>query len=116
MGLNSCGASLFLKLDDLFLKLIVSQTRDFYFGLLISQTSDCYFSNSPSVYTGAKAKNADDLVPASPPETSAQSDAVAALMSLGFKLPDADKAVRVAVTKAGADASVETLIRIALGN
>lgn len=65
---------------------------------------------------GAKAKNADDLGPASPSETSAQSDAVAALMSLGFKLPDADKAVRVAVTKAGADASVETLIRIALGN
>lgn len=65
---------------------------------------------------GAKAKNADDLGPASPLEASAQSDAVAALMSLGFKLPDADKAVRIAVTKAGADASVETLIRIALGN
>lgn len=47
---------------------------------------------------------------------SAQSDAVAALMSLGFKLADADKAVRAALSKAGSDASVETLIRIALGN
>ena len=37
-------------------------------------------------------------------------------MSLGFKLADADKAVRAALSKAGADASVETLIRIALGN
>lgn len=45
-----------------------------------------------------------------------QADAVAALMALGFKLPDADKAVREAVSKAGTGASVETLIRIALGN
>ncbi|MGN0860574.1 MAG: Holliday junction branch migration protein RuvA [Candidatus Spyradosoma sp.] len=48
--------------------------------------------------------------------SNAQSDAVAALMSLGFKLADADKAVRAALSKAGADASVETLIRVALGN
>ncbi|MBR6797833.1 MAG: Holliday junction branch migration protein RuvA [Opitutales bacterium] len=46
----------------------------------------------------------------------AQADAVAALMSLGFKLADADKAVRAAVSKAGADAPVEKLIRVALGN
>lgn len=47
---------------------------------------------------------------------SAQTDAVAALMSLGYKLADADKAVRAAAAKAGADAPVETLIRVALGN
>lgn len=46
----------------------------------------------------------------------AQADAVAALVSLGFKLTDADKAVRAAIAKAGADASVEKLIRLALGN
>ena len=55
-------------------------------------------------------------VPARNEAAGAQSDAVAALMSLGFKLADADKAVRTAVGKAGADASVETLIRVALGN
>lgn len=55
-------------------------------------------------------------VPANADAVNTQSDAVAALMSLGFKLADADKAVRAAVGKAGADASVETLIRIALGN
>ncbi len=55
-------------------------------------------------------------VPANADAMNSQSDAVAALMSLGFKLADADKAVRAAVGKAGADASVETLIRIALGN
>lgn len=49
-------------------------------------------------------------------ETDVQADAVAALMSLGYKLADADKAVRAAVAKAGANASVETLIRVALGN
>lgn len=47
---------------------------------------------------------------------SAQADAVAALMALGFKLADADKAVRSAVAKAGADAPVEKLVRLALGN
>ncbi len=46
----------------------------------------------------------------------AQADAVAALMALGFKLADADKAVRAAVAKAGADAPVEKLVRFALGN
>lgn len=49
-------------------------------------------------------------------DESAQADAVAALMALGFKLADADKAVRAAVAKAGADAPVEKLVRLALGN
>ncbi len=63
-----------------------------------------------------KKGTATNDVPANADAVNTQSDAVAALMSLGFKLADADKAVRAAVGKAGADASVETLIRIALGN
>ncbi len=47
---------------------------------------------------------------------SAQADAVAALTALGFKLDQADKAVRQALQKCGASASTETLVRVALGN
>lgn len=47
---------------------------------------------------------------------SAQADAVAALTALGFKLDQADKAVRQAVQKCGSGASTETLVRVALGN
>lgn len=52
----------------------------------------------------------------SPETSSAQADAVAALTALGFKIDQADKAVRRAVQKCGASASTETLVRIALGN
>jgi Holliday junction DNA helicase RuvA len=48
-------------------------------------------------------------------QPSALQDAVAALMALGYKLPDADKAVRQAMVKAGPDATTETLVRSALG-
>jgi len=69
---------------------------------------------------GAKPADAGTTSPqsdtANAAGTDAQADAVAALMSLGFKLADADKAVRAAITKAGANASIETLIRVALGN
>ena len=70
---------------------------------------------------GTPAKKGGDSVAAISAGTpggtvDAQADAVAALMSLGFKLADADKAVRAAVSKAGADAPVEKLIRVALGN
>lgn len=70
---------------------------------------------------GSPAKKGGEPVAAISAGTSAgtidaQADAVAALMSLGFKLADADKAVRAAVSKAGADAPVEKLIRVALGN
>lgn len=54
--------------------------------------------------------------PAAPDEPSAQADAVAALMALGFKVEQADKAVRQAVQKCGAGASTEALVRVALGN
>jgi len=42
-------------------------------------------------------------------------EAVAALMALGYKLPDADKAVRRAVERLGAEAATEELVRAALG-
>lgn len=48
-------------------------------------------------------------------EVSPFSDAVSALVSLGYKPPDADKAVRRAQDKLGKDASAESLIRGALG-
>jgi len=44
-----------------------------------------------------------------------QRDAVMALSTLGYKVADADKAVRKAAQKLGADASTEELIKIALG-
>lgn len=45
----------------------------------------------------------------------AHQDAVAALMTLGFKLDAADKAVAKAIGKLGTDAQVEAIIREALG-
>lgn len=47
---------------------------------------------------------------------SAQQDALEALVALGFKANDADKALRAALAKLGADAPAEKLIRAALGN
>ncbi|MBR5622791.1 MAG: Holliday junction branch migration protein RuvA [Opitutales bacterium] len=55
-------------------------------------------------------------IPAASEAPSAQADAVAALAALGFKLDQADKAVRQAIQKCGASASTETLVRVALGN
>lgn len=46
---------------------------------------------------------------------SAASDAVAALVALGFKAPDADKGVRAALTKLGAGATADQLVKAALG-
>lgn len=66
--------------------------------------------------TGTKNSAGADAAEAQTAQPNAQADAVAALMTLGFKLADADKAVRAAIAKAGADAGVETLIRVALGN
>jgi len=44
-----------------------------------------------------------------------QADAVAALVALGYKVPDADEAVRRASLALGASASTEALIKRALG-
>ena len=45
---------------------------------------------------------------------SPSSDAVAALVALGFKLADADKAVRIASDSLGPDASTEAIVKKAL--
>ena len=42
-------------------------------------------------------------------------DAVAALIALGFKAPDADKGVRAALAKLGAGATADQLVKAALG-
>lgn len=47
-------------------------------------------------------------------ENSNVSDAVAALAALGLKVSDADKCVRAAVQKLGADADTEALVKFAL--
>lgn len=48
--------------------------------------------------------------------SSAQQDALDALVALGFKATEADKALRAAIAKLGGDAPAEKLIRSALGN
>lgn len=57
-----------------------------------------------------------DGTPVSSAQPSLQHDAVAALIALGLKPAEADKAVHQAITQLGADTSVEKLIRAALGN
>ena len=63
---------------------------------------------------GAVSPVAGAPTPVSAP--SAQQDALEALVALGFKPADADKALRAALAKLGADAPAEKLIRAALGN
>ena len=52
---------------------------------------------------------------AQPATPNAIQDAIAALTVLGYKLPDADKAVRQAIVALGGNASTEQLIKRALG-
>ena len=66
--------------------------------------------------TGPASGELAGLPAAATEALSAQADAVAALAALGFKLDQADKAVRQAIQKCGASASTETLVRVALGN
>jgi len=50
------------------------------------------------------------------PSNNKISDAVLALITLGYKAPDADKAVRQALVALGSKATTEALIKKALGN
>lgn len=61
---------------------------------------------------GSQASAPGEPTPAAEP--SAFQDAVASLMTLGYKPADADKLVRKASAASGADASVEELLRKAL--
>jgi len=54
------------------------------------------------------------LRPASSPEDQRSNDATAALLALGFKLPDAHESIRAALAVIGPQASVEQLVRAAL--
>jgi len=55
------------------------------------------------------------LAPASALAPTPASDALAALVALGFKPADADKGVRTALTKLGAGATADQLVKAALG-
>jgi Holliday junction DNA helicase RuvA len=69
-----------------------------------------------SVTTTATASTGTDAKSASSPAlgVSAHRDAIAALMALGYKAPDADAAVRQAALTLGSSASTEALIKKAL--
>lgn len=72
---------------------------------------------SPAVSLGAVAAGAADAQSKSTGVGAADTrmhDAVLALTALGYKLPDAEKAVRRAVSAAGASASTEDLVKRAL--
>jgi len=66
--------------------------------------------------TGAVAAKGDRSADATAPASgvSAHRDAIAALMALGYKAPDADAAVRQAALALGSKASTEALIKKAL--
>jgi Holliday junction DNA helicase RuvA len=66
--------------------------------------------------TGAVAAKGDQSAEATAPASgvSAHRDAIAALMALGYKAPDADAAVRQAALALGSKASTEALIKKAL--
>ncbi len=61
---------------------------------------------------GAAPAAAASIVSAQPTPAS---DALAALIALGFKPVDADKGVRTALTKLGAGATADQLVKAALG-
>ena len=62
---------------------------------------------------GASAGGSTPL-PYNPSSPTNVSDALSALVALGVKLADADKAVRLAVAKLGEDANAEELIKLSL--
>ncbi|HEY5228902.1 MAG TPA: Holliday junction branch migration protein RuvA [Opitutaceae bacterium] len=65
---------------------------------------------------GASALSVGSLAPSEPAgEASPHADAVAALVALGYKVGDADEAVRRAALALGAKATTESLIKKALG-
>lgn len=62
---------------------------------------------------GASSKSSSTLLE-SAKANSNFADAVSALVALGYKMPEADKAVRKASNSLGEDSSVEALIKLAL--
>lgn len=81
---------------------------------LVIELRDKVGASPAKVATAAPATGAAPGQAALAP--TARQDAIDALVTLGFKAADADKAVRKAAEKLGADAPAEKLIRAALGN
>jgi Holliday junction DNA helicase RuvA len=79
---------------------------------LVIELRDKVTAETPTVSpTGAEPAPAD-----SPAGNNKLRDAVMALIALGYKAPDADKAVRQALVSLGTKATTETLIKKALEN
>jgi len=74
---------------------------------LVVELKDKVGLEGPGVVTAA--------IPSQASAPSAASDAVAALVALGFKAPDADKGVRAALAKLGPGATADQLVKAALG-
>ncbi|MFM7398744.1 MAG: Holliday junction branch migration protein RuvA [Verrucomicrobiota bacterium] len=74
---------------------------------LVVELKDKVGLEGPGVVTAA--------IPSQVSAPSAASDAVAALVALGFKAPDADKGVRAALAKLGPGATADQLVKAALG-
>jgi len=74
---------------------------------LVVELKDKVGLEGPGVVTTA--------VPSQASAPTAASDAVAALIALGLKAPDADKGVRAALAKLGAGATADQLVKAALG-
>jgi len=78
---------------------------------LVIELRDKFTAEGTTVSTGsAESSHADGS-----PHNNQIRDAVMALVALGYKAPDADKAVRQALVSLGIKATTETLIRKALG-
>ncbi|MGA0133166.1 MAG: Holliday junction branch migration protein RuvA [Opitutales bacterium] len=74
---------------------------------LVVELKDKVGLEGPGVVTAAVA--------AQPPVPTAASDAVAALIALGFKAADADKGVRAALARLGGGVTADQLVKAALG-
>ena len=79
---------------------------------IVVELKDKVLPAGSAVTASAGASSGATAPPSSP---SAYQDALTALLTLGYKATDADKAVRHAAEALGADVSTEELIRKALG-
>ncbi|GAB4278827.1 MAG TPA: Holliday junction branch migration protein RuvA [Opitutae bacterium] len=64
--------------------------------------------------SSSTSRSTSSIEPLALSEGSSQQDAVSALVALGYKINDADRSIRKAISKLGPDASTEALIKNAL--
>lgn len=81
---------------------------------LVLELKDKLGPSLPSITPTATTGTGNAETPASPDQH--YQDALAALMALGYKPADADKAIRKALQTLGDEATTETLVRAALRN